>query len=214
MAHQSPNGGVLWCAAHERDDAAWTCQAGALHVLDDTPENLLARVATGDQRAFDALYDQMAALIYGVVLRVLRDPAQSEEVTQEVFIEIWRHAGRFDSDRASARTWALTIAHRRGVDRVRSEQASRDRTERIAREASPEPVPGPADAMSRQIDQGRAADALSTLSAPQREVIELAYYDGLTHNEIANRLRIPLGTVKTRVRDGLTRLRRRVGFER
>lgn len=183
-------------------------------MLDDSPENLMARVATGDQRAFDALYDHLVPAVYGVVRRVLRDPAQSEEVTQEVFIEIWKHAGRFDRDRASANTWALTIAHRRAIDRVRSEQATRDRIERVARQATSEPVPTPADAMSQQMDRVRAADALATLSDTQREVIELAYYDGLTQIEIADRLRIPLGTVKTRARDGLTRLRRRLGLNR
>jgi len=198
----------------ELRDARPTCQSGTLDVLDDTPENLMSRVATGDQRAFDAVYDQMAPSVYGVVRRVLRDPAQSEEVTQEVFIEIWRHAGRFDRDRASAQTWALMIAHRRAVDRVRSEQASRDRGERLARQASAEPVPTPADAMAEQVDRVRTADALATLSDTQREVIELAYYDGLTQIEIADRLRIPLGTVKTRARDGLTRLRRRMGRSR
>jgi len=212
MTHQSPNGDALRCAAHERDDAARTCQAGVLHVLDDTPENLLARVATGDQRAFDALYDQMAPLIYGVVLRVLRDPAQSEEVTQEVFIEIWRHAGRFDCDRASARTWTLTIAHRRGVDRVRSEQAHRNRERTEALAMVPE-TSGPAELAVDRESRQRAVSALGRLSEPQREALELAYYGGLTHVEIADHLGIALGTAKTRIRDGLLRLRSVMGEE-
>lgn len=181
---------------------------------DDIPADLLARIADGDRRAFDALYDQLAPRVFGVILRVLRDPAQSEEVAQEVFVEIWTHAKRFNGDRASARTWAVSIAHRRAVDRVRSEQAARDRAERIGRHAAGEPVPTPADTVFQGFEQRQAADALAHLSNAQREVIELAYYEGLTHTEIAHRLRIPLGTVKTRARDGLTSLRRRLGSQR
>lgn len=191
-----------------------TCQSEYLHVVDDTPEGLIKRVATGDQRAFDALYDQLGPLVHGVVLRVVRDPAQSEEVTQEVFIEIWAHAERFDGDRASARTWAATIAHRRGVDRVRSEQAARDGAERLARQPVVEHGLSTDDTVTQRFEQHRAAAALAALSEPQREVIQLAYYEGLSQSEIADRLRIPLGTVKTRARDGLTRLRRRLGLER
>jgi len=174
----------------------------------------MARVATGDRGAFDALYDHLSPPVFGVVLRVLRDPDQAQEVAQEVFVEIWKHAGRFDGDRASARTWAVSIAHRRSVDRVRSEQATRDRAHRVDLHAAGEPVPTPADMVFQRFEQRRAADALEALSDAQREVIQLAYYEGLTHTEIAHRLRIPLGTVKTRARDALAALRRRLGSER
>jgi len=177
-------------------------------------DSLVRRIATGDHRAFDALYDQLGSLVYGIVLRVVCDPTQAEEVTQEVFIEIWQHAGRFDGDKASARGWASIIAHRRGVDRVRSEQAARDLNERNARQPVLEQRTSAADAVSQRYERGQAAAALVALSETQREVIELAYYQGLTQSEIADRLRIPLGTVKTRARDGLSRMRRELGRKR
>lgn len=173
-------------------------------------EDLMSRVAIGDERAFEMLYDQLAPRVFDIVVRVLRDPAQSEEVTQEIFVDIWRHAGRFDRSRSSAHTWTVSIAHRRAVDRVRSEQAARDRIERLGRHPAAQPAT-PAETVAVQFEQREAADALASLSDHQREVIELAYYEGLTHHEIAGRLLIPLGTVKTRARDGLARLRRRMG---
>ncbi len=173
-------------------------------------ETCIGRVAAGDQGAFALVYDQLAASVYGVARRVLRDPAQAEEVTQEVFTEIWRQATRFDAGRGSVRTWAVTIAHRRAVDRVRSEQARRDRQ---ARQATLDP---PADATPEDTaldteDRERARAALAELSAAQREALELAFYDGLTHVQIADHLGIALGTVKTRIRDGLIRLRAALG---
>jgi RNA polymerase sigma-70 factor (ECF subfamily) len=173
-------------------------------------ETCIGRVAAGDQGAFAAIYDQLVPSVYGVARRVLRDPAQAEEVTQEVFTEIWRQATRFDAGRGSVRTWAVTIAHRRAVDRVRSEQARRDRQ---ARQATLDP---PADATPEDTaldseDRERARAAMAELSAAQREALELAFYDGLTHVQIADHLGIALGTVKTRIRDGLIRLRAALG---
>ena len=170
----------------------------------------IARVATGDQEAFAAVYDALAPSVYGTVKRVLRDPAQSEEVTQEVFVEIWRNASRFDDGRGTVKAWAVTIAHRRAVDRVRSEQAHRDRHERDAL-AVVAPEPTPEDRAVAVSERSSARDALATLSAPQREVLELAFYDGYTHVQIADRLGVALGTVKTRIRDGLIRLRTATG---
>jgi RNA polymerase sigma-70 factor (ECF subfamily) len=190
------------------------CQDGALPTSDATPEALIAKVAAGDQHAFSELYDLLAARVYGTVLAVVRDPAQSEEVTQEVFVDIWRHAGRYDRTRASVRGWAVTIAHRRAVDRVRSEQSSRQRDDRVGRQELVNPESAPGDELVERLERGRAAEALSLLTDAQREVIVLAYYDGLTQTQIAERLGVPLGTVKTRARDGLLRLRERLGVER
>ncbi len=147
-----------------------------------------------------------APTVYGIVRRVVRDPARSEEVTQEVFVELWRQAARFDSARGGVRGWAATIARRRAVDRVRSEQSLRDRQLRDA--ATPAGVPlSPPDVAIDALDRDRARRALTELSEAQRQALELAYFDGLTHVEIAERLGVALGTVKARSRDGMIRLR-------
>jgi RNA polymerase sigma-70 factor (ECF subfamily) len=170
----------------------------------------IGNVADGDQAAFASVYDILVPTVYGVVRRVLRDPSQAEEVTQEVFVEIWRQASRFDPDRGSMRTWAVVIAHRRAVDRVRSEQSHRDRQNTAASAAIDAPATPEDDAI--EFDEGRRAKAaLQMLPAAQREALELAFYDGLTHVQIADRLGVALGTVKTRIRDGLIRLRTTMG---
>jgi RNA polymerase sigma-70 factor (ECF subfamily) len=171
---------------------------------------LMARVADGDEPAFAELYDELAPTVYGIVRRVVRDPAQSEEVTQEVFLEVWDRAARYDAARGGVRSWAVTIAHRRAVDRVRSEQALRDRQLRDAAVPAGEPD-SPPDAVIDSFDRERARQALAELSAPQRQALELAFFDGLTHVEIAEQLGVALGTVKTRIRDGLIRVRRLMG---
>lgn len=181
--------------------------AGAAPALPPDPDGLLALVARGDRRAFEALYDLTSPQVYGVVRRVLRDPAQSEEVAQDVLVEVWRTATRFDRSRGTARGWVLTMAHRRAIDRVRSEQASRDREERVAQRQTDRPFDGVAAEVEQRFEAQAVRDALSQLTAVQREAIELAYYGGNTYREVASLLDTPLGTVKTRVRDGLTRLR-------
>jgi RNA polymerase sigma-70 factor (ECF subfamily) len=173
---------------------------------EDDAADLMRRVAGGDQGAFAALYDQLASLVFGVSKRVLHDTSYAEEVTQEVFLEIWRQAPRFDGSRGSVRAWAATIARRRAVDRVRSEQARRDRHLADAAVADPPPAATDEVAIDRDL-RTRAAAALDQLSPPQRQALELAYFGGCTHVEIADRLGIALGTAKTRVRDGLIRLR-------
>lgn len=170
----------------------------------------LTAASTGDQDAFAVFYDATAGAVHGVVLRVLRDPAQAEEVTQEVFLEAWRLAARFDAGRGTAKSWVVTMAHRRAVDRVRSAQASSDRDERVGvREVAPY------DSVSEEVEvvmeREEVARALSTLTPLQRQAIDLAYYGGRTHKEIAEDLSVPLGTVKTRLRDGLIRLRDAMG---
>lgn len=182
------------------------CQSRRRVSTFDDPDVAMARVAGGDREAFAVVYDALAPVVYGVVRRVLRDPAQSEEVTQEAFVEIWRNAARFDARQGSVRTWAVTIAHRRAVDRVRSEQAHRNRLAADAATSRPA-APTPEDVTVAAAERSVATAALSSLPAVQREALELAFYDGLTHVQIADRLGVALGTVKTRIRDGLIRLR-------
>jgi RNA polymerase sigma-70 factor (ECF subfamily) len=176
-------------------------------------EELLSAVARGDQAAFSELYDRVAGQVYGVIRRVLRDPAQSEEVAQEVLVEVWRTANRFDPDRGSATTWIMVMAHRRAIDRVRSEQASRDRDERIGHRERLRPFDEVSEEVETRFEHQQVRAALDHLTDLQREAVELAYYGGHTYREVAELLDAPLGTVKTRLRDGLIRLRDAMGVE-
>ncbi|MFN8049897.1 MAG: ECF RNA polymerase sigma factor SigK [Acidimicrobiales bacterium] len=173
-------------------------------------DELLADAAKGDEAAFAQFYDIVVARVFGIVRSVLRDPARSEEVTQEVMLELWRTAPRYQRDLGSATTWALTIAHRRAVDRVRSEQAGRDREERHALQNPEVPEPDTSNVVIDLLDRERVVRALAELTDTQRESIELAFFGGHSHSEVAALLELPLGTVKTRIRDGLVRLRDRL----
>lgn len=173
---------------------------------------LLAQVARGDRAAFEAIYDRVAAPVYGTVRSVVRDPSLSEEVTQEVFLEVWRAASRFDACKGSPMAWVTTIAHRRAVDRVRSEQRSAERQRRaasplIAYDEVTETVEG-------NLDRERVRRCLGSLTELQREAITLAYYGGYTYREVAGLLGVAAGTVSTRMRDGLIRLRDCLGVQR
>jgi len=174
-------------------------------------EQLLRRSATGDEDAFGALYDLVSPRIYGLVRRVVRDPAQSEEVAQEVFLEIWRHSARFDGSRGSALSWMLTIAHRKAVDRVRSSEAARGRDESYGVASQEVSHDSTSEAAVERLDAERVHRALETLTEAQRGALELAYLSGYTHTEVAAMLDLPLGTAKTRIRDGLIRLRDTLG---
>ncbi|MFK7917183.1 MAG: sigma-70 family RNA polymerase sigma factor [Ilumatobacter sp.] len=179
-------------------------------VFELAPHKTLAeafsRVQRGDQQAFATVYDELAGKVFGTIKRVLRDPAMSEEVTQEVFVEMWQQAARFDPQRASVTAWALTMARRRAVDRVRREQSQRNRVDALAAQRRAD-VAEPDDEVLSDLDAGAVQVALGALPADQRSVLTLSFIEGLAHGEIAERLDVPLGTVKGRVRGGLRRLR-------
>lgn len=175
---------------------------------------VMTQVAHGDDTAFGHLYDQLADQVYGVVRRVMRDPAQSEEVTQEIFVELWRTAPRYRAEKGGVVSWALTIAHRRAVDRVRSVQASTDREARVAAEQHERPFDSVADEVTGKFERQQVRRCLDALTQLQRESISLAYYQGYTYREVSGLLETPLGTIKTRLRDGLIRLRDCLGVAR
>jgi RNA polymerase sigma-70 factor (ECF subfamily) len=173
--------------------------------------DLLRRSSRGDQAAFATLYDTVSAKVYGLALRVVRDPAQAEEVAQEVFLEIWRTSSRYERERGSALAWMLTITHRRAVDRVRAAESATRRD--VAYEQRNQPVShdSTAEAAHASLEAHRVRGALVTLTPVQREAVELAYLGGYTHTEVASMLELPVGTAKTRIRDGLIRLRDTLG---
>jgi RNA polymerase sigma-70 factor (ECF subfamily) len=176
-----------------------------------TLDELLDRVGRGDRDAFGELYDETSPRVFGLVRRLVVDPAQAEEVTQDVYLEIWQNASRFDAAKGNAIGWLFTIAHRRSVDRIRSAQAAHDRDLRIGARDLDVPVDTVAEAAETSIEHERVTGALGELSDLQRECVALAYYGGLTQSEIAEHLDVPLGTVKTRLRDGMIRLRNALG---
>jgi RNA polymerase sigma-70 factor (ECF subfamily) len=182
--------------------------AAAPHPVEPTnADELLRLVARGDESAFNSLYDLLAPRIFGLARRVLRDPAQAEEVAQEALVEVWRNAPRFDPARGSAAAWVLTITHRRAVDRVRSAQASADRERRVAMTSTETPYDDVVEEATARLDQQQVRRCLQSLTELQREAITLAYYGGHTYREVADLLGAALPTVKTRMRDGLIRMR-------
>lgn len=169
---------------------------------------VMLAVGRGDQQAFGELYDRFAGKVLGVVRRVVRDPAQSEEIAQEVLVEVWKTATRFDPDRGSVQGWILTTAHRRAIDHVRSEQAHRDRTQRVGiRDHYTATHDETSETVEVNWEHDQVRQALGGLTELQRQAIELAYYQGYTYPEVAEILDAPLGTVKTRIRDGFIRIR-------
>ena len=178
----------------------------------ETHADLLRAASLGDEPAFARLYDAVSSRLFGLVVRVVRDPAQSEEVTQEAFLEIWKTASRFDENRGSALGWMMTIAHRKAVDRVRSAEAASRRDNTYHDATAEVEFDSTAEAAHASLDAERVRRALDSLTAAQRGALELAYFGGYTHSEVAAMLGLPLGTAKTRIRDGLIRLRDNLGI--
>jgi RNA polymerase sigma-70 factor (ECF subfamily) len=170
-----------------------------------TKETLLVQIAGGTQAAFGALYDEISPRVFGLIRRLLVDHAQSEEVTQEVFLEIWQNASRYEPSKGGASTWILTMAHRRAVDRIRSSQSGRDRDVKIGIRDYVSDYDNVADTVET------VKEAMSQLTELQRQAVTLAYYGGYSHSEVAAMLSVPIGTVKTRLRDGMIRLRDELG---
>lgn len=192
------------------DVTGWPCPA---RTEGETVEadGLLLRVAGGDHRAFEELYGLVSGPVFGLVRRIVRDRAQAEEVTQEVLLELWRTAPRFDPGRGSALTWVRTLAHRRAVDRVRSARAAGAREQREGRRAHHPAFDQVVEEVEAALEREGVRRCLDRLTGLQRQSVTLAYYEGYTYREVAERLSLPLGTVKTRMRDGLTRLRECLG---
>ncbi|MFE9259261.1 ECF RNA polymerase sigma factor SigK [Streptomyces sp. NPDC006879] len=167
----------------------------------------MAQVACGDKDAFSRLYDAVTSMVFGLVVRVVRDRAQSEEVTQEVMIDVWRQAARYRPDQGSVMTWIAMLAHRRAVDRVRSAQAAANRDHDHGLRENTRPYDEVAEHVETRLESEQVRRCLQGLTELQRQAVTLAYYQGLTYREVAETLKTPLPTIKTRMRDGLIRLR-------
>lgn len=170
-------------------------------------DELLTRAAAGDEQAFAGVYDALAPAVMGLVFRVLRDEAQAEEVTQDVMVEVWRTADRFRPERGAARNWVLTVAHRRAVDRVRSVVSGRARELRTGAAELDRPFDAVAEEVEEREEHRTVFRCLAELSRKLRLPLVLAYYEGLTYAEVADSLAAPAGTIKSRMREGLRRLR-------
>ncbi|OBI79831.1 sigma-70 family RNA polymerase sigma factor [Mycobacterium sp. E740] len=175
-------------------------------------DELLRRVAEHDVEAFAGFYDRTRARVYGLVTRVLRDPGYSEETTQDIYLQVWRTADNYDPSAGSPLAWLMTLAHRRAVDRVRSEQSATLREERYGAANLDLPADHVADSVILRDERRQVVDCLATLTDVQRECIQLAYYDGLTYSQVSTRLSANLATIKSRMRDGLRGLRKCLGL--
>ena len=196
---------------------------GQFRVVTDEPDDddqgdvvgaLLNRAARGDTAAFERIYDELSAAVLGIAVRVIRNRAIAEEVAQEVLVEVWRHSARFEPGRGSGKTWVMTIAHRRAVDRVRHEQANVDRDTSVAAGSGDRPFDEVSERVEARLEREQVRRCLDGLTDLQRESVNLAYYDGYNYREVARLLDSPLGTIKTRMRDGLARLRDCLGVGR
>ncbi|MDX1467740.1 MAG: sigma-70 family RNA polymerase sigma factor [Acidimicrobiia bacterium] len=204
--------GVRWRSPREEPTLS-TSQPSPRHPRNDL-DQALADVARGDKASFSRLYDELSPAVYGTALRILRSSEHAEEVTQEVFLEVWRKAADWKPHRSRARSWVFMIARARAVDRVRSEQAVRDRQSRVGPGWVTPIHDDAADDLIVKAEHGEVRDVLGTLTEKQRVVVELAYFGGKTYVEVAEELGLPLGTVKTRMRDGLMKMRQHYEVDR
>jgi RNA polymerase sigma-70 factor (ECF subfamily) len=170
-------------------------------------DSLLGKVGCGDVAAFESLYDRYSRSVYSVVFEIIGETGGASEVAQEVFLAIWQQASRFDSTRGRARSWILAVAHHKAVDALRSRKC------RPTLPMGAEPAGDDNPLQQALCRAEHVRKALAGISEPQREALVLAYYAGLTQQEISTLLELPLGTVKTRMRDGLLKLRSRVGSQ-
>lgn len=175
-------------------------------------DELLRRVARQDVDAFATFYDQTRARVYGLVTRVLRDRGYSEETTQDIYLQVWRTADAYNPAAGSPMSWLLTLAHRRAVDRVRSEQAASQRESRYGAANVEPPFDQVADSAILSDERRQVTDCLGALTDTQREAIQLAYYDGLTYVQVSEQLSANLATIKSRMRDAILGLRRCLGL--
>lgn len=189
------------------DGTEWVPDLQSAHLV-----GLISQAARGDHLAFAELYDLTVGRVYGTVLKVVRSPDHAEEVTQEVYAELWQQAGRYSADRGGVVSWMVTVARRRAVDRVRSVSSEVARDQRYAGAADPE-IDEVWDRTRQKQDIERVRSGLRTLTDVQSEALALAYYEDLTQSQIARRLNVPLGTVKTRIRDAMRRLGEALGGE-
>jgi RNA polymerase sigma-70 factor (ECF subfamily) len=188
------------------DDPRGVAETGCAPPAQGEAEDLLGAVGKGDESAFARLYDLVTPRVLGLTRRVLRDLGQAEEVTQEIFVEVWRKSPTFDPAKGSALSWILTIAHRRAVDRVRHVQAGADRERRFAA-TSETPYDAVSEDVTANAERQQVRECLESLTELQREAVMLAYYQGYTYREVAELLGTSLPTIKTRMRDGLIRMR-------
>lgn len=204
---------LAWGPSSKMDPMSGVLRAVDAGLPGSVPQlsELLMAAGRGDQDAFARLYDATSARVNGLVTRLIVDRAQAEEITQEVYLEVWRTSPKFDADKGSALSWIFTLAHRRAVDRIRSAQSARRRDEVYTRESQDVSYDSTIDQVTATLDAERVRTALKTLGDNQRQALSLVYFEGHTHAEVAETLGIPLGTAKTRIRDGLLRLRTAMG---
>ena len=185
--------------------------AARLPRVTDDLDALLRRVAQRDVEAFAAFYDGTRARVFGLVTRVLRDPGYSEETTQDVYLQVWRNADNYNPAAGTPLAWLMTLAHRRAVDRVRSEQAATQRESRYGAANVELPADRVAEAVISNDERRQVTVCLDSLTDAQRECIQLAYYEGLTYVQVSERLAANLATIKSRMRDAIRGLRKCLG---
>jgi RNA polymerase sigma-70 factor, ECF subfamily len=171
-----------------------------------TDAEIVHKISSRERSAFDLLYDRYASIIFNLCVRILNDRNEAEDVMQEIFLQVWREAGRFDSSRASVKTWLFTIARSRSLDRYRSRKNIQKRIDSNAAE-NLQMMASEEDLQKSSLLKKYVGTALGQLSEEQRKVLELSYYEGLTQEEISEKLKEPLGTIKSRIRSSLIKLR-------